>query len=96
MDDSLKDLIDELIFSEQKIYLAYELPNGTLASLTNGDAEFMSKVKGNVIASVRPNIKPEGHNTKAQKLKNEIIPDDTTPDLRNESDLDVEKTFKIN
>lgn len=108
MDDAIRDLIDEIIFTGQKIYVAYELDNGTVASLTNGDAEFMTKVRGNVIASARPNRKPEGHNSEARRARDEGIAgnkgnvgdkgDGPVPGYAHESseDEEVEKTFRIN
>lgn len=99
MNETILDLIESLLISGQKIYFAYELPDGRISSVTNGDALFTGKVKSNLIGSGRAINKHDVAKSEARRAKNEYIGkvknEDVLTPAANE-DLEVEKKFTIN
>lgn len=99
MDENLLDLIEAILHSGQKVYVAYEKEDGTTSSITNGDAEFIAKVCGNLAGIRKSSRKYDASKSKARNLKNEYIGkvrnDDVLTPATNE-DVEVEKKFTIN
>lgn len=107
MNETILDLIESLLISGQKIYFAYELPDGRVSSVTNGDALFTGKVKSNLISSGRAINKHDDYKSEARRARDEGIAGnkgnvgnkgDTVPGYAHEEnkDLEIEKKFTIN
>ena len=73
MDDVIQDLIEEIVLSGTKIYFAYELPDGSIATVTNGDLEFMGDLASNILGSKKLLQKQYDPKSKAQKTTDEGI-----------------------
>ncbi len=99
MDETLLELIESIIYSGKKVYVAYEKEDGTTSSITNGDVEFISKVCSNLAGIRKQSRKPDVAKSEARNLKNEYIGkvrnDDVLTPASNEDD-EVEKKFTIN
>jgi hypothetical protein len=99
VDETLLDLIESIIHSGQKVYVAYEKEDGTTSSITNGDVEFISKVSSNLVGIKKQSRKHYAAKSEARNLKNEYIGkvrnEDVLTPASNE-DEEIEKKFTIN